>query len=57
MQDGTQQPEAVILPLLVRAIGVDQVTQIAEVEPENIARALVPFSAQKVPHHPNILYI
>ncbi len=34
VQDGAQQAQAVILPLLVRAAGVHQVAQVAQVEPQ-----------------------
>ncbi len=37
MQDGAQQAQAVILPLLVRTGGIDEVAQIAQIEPDDLA--------------------
>jgi hypothetical protein len=37
MQNGAQQTQAVILPLLVRAGWIDEVTQIAQIEPDDLA--------------------
>jgi hypothetical protein len=41
VQNRAQQPQAVVLPLLVGAVGMDQVAQVAQVDPDNIAGSFV----------------
>ena len=46
VEDGAQEAQPVILPLLVRAIGVHQVAQVAQVNPNNLRFLL--FSTAKL---------
>ena len=36
MKDGAQKAEPVVLPLLVRALGMDEVAQVSEVDPNDL---------------------
>ncbi|MCU0507977.1 MAG: hypothetical protein MUC34_06210 [Anaerolineae bacterium] len=42
MEDGAQEAEAMILPLLVRALRMDKIAQVTEVNPHDIRFALGP---------------
>jgi hypothetical protein len=40
VQDGPQEPESVILPLLLCAAGMQELTEIAQIEPKDFRAAL-----------------